>query len=484
MLKPNFNFENTYTQLPEVFFTQMSPEHVSAPELVVLNSTLADELGLEFSGLGSVEQAQMLSGNILPEGAVPFAQAYAGHQFGNFTILWDGRAIILGEHIRPDGVRVDIQFKGAGRTPYSRRGDGRAALGPMLREYILSEAMHGLGIPTTRSLAVVKTGDRVVREDWQEGAILTRIASSHIRVGTFEYAAAHQKLPLLQALLDYTIDRHYPELKDVDDPPLAFLHAVMERQAELIAEWMRVGFIHGVMNTDNMVLSGETIDYGPCAFMDFYDPNTVFSSIDYHGRYAYGNQPVMAQWNLARLAETLLPVLHSDTDTAIAIAEETIEGFEALFRDKWLAMMRRKLGFITEQDDDEGLISEFLNWMQRQSIDYTNTFLDIGAQQLPQNKLYATSEFQDWYGRWQKRLEQNDKPIEHAYKLMHSANPVVIPRNHRVEQALDAAEDGDLSPLCALLDVLKFPYQDREGIKAFQSLPSPEERVYQTFCGT
>jgi len=484
MLQSNFNFQNTYTQLPEAFYTKLSPEQVSAPKVVILNAALATELGLDFSGLTPAEQAQMLSGNILPEGAVPFAQAYAGHQFGNFTILGDGRAIILGEHIKPDGDRVDIQFKGSGRTPYSRRGDGRAVLGPMLREYILSEAMHGLGIPTTRSLAVVSTGDRVVREDWQDGAVLTRVASSHIRVGTFEYAAAYQKIPLLQALLDYTIDRHYPELKDVDDPALAFLHAVMERQAELIAEWMRVGFIHGVMNTDNMVLSGETIDYGPCAFMDFYDPQTVFSSIDYHGRYAYGNQPVMAQWNLARLAETLLPVLHSDTDTAIAIAEEAIEEFEDLFREKWLAMMRRKLGLITAQDDDGGLISELLNWMQRQSVDFTNTFLDISAPHLPQNKLYAASDFQNWYGRWIKRLEQNNEPIEYAYKLMRSANPAVIPRNHRVEQALQAAEDGNVSPLHALLDALKFPYENQEGIKAYQSLPSPEERVYQTFCGT
>ena len=369
-----WHLDNSYAKLSNLLFVSQLPEPVRAPRLLILNEPLANSLGLDPSRLSGKDGVNVFAGNIIPEGAEPIAQAYAGHQFGGFNILGDGRAVLLGEQITPDGRRLDIQLKGSGRTPFSRRGDGRAAMGPMLREYIISEAMHALGIPTTRSLAVVATGEPVIRETLLPGAVLTRVAASHIRVGTFEYVAAQQNIPLLKELADYTIARHYADLDHPDNIYKAFLKAMMERQATLLAQWQAVGFIHGVMNTDNMAISGETIDYGPCAFMDRYDPLTVFSSIDSHGRYAYGNQPQIAQWNIARFAEAILPLLHSDQEQAISLAEEAINQFPETFKRSYMSGMQTKLGLSHEEPEDEILISSLLNLMHEQRVDYTNTF--------------------------------------------------------------------------------------------------------------
>src|SRR4051795_12640950 len=372
-----WRLEHSYAQLPQLFYSDVRPTPVDEPRLVIFNRALADELGLDAAALDSPAGALIFSGNALPEGARPIAQAYAGHQFGHFTALGDGRAILLGEQITPSGDRRDIQLKGAGPTQYSRNGDGRAALGPMLREYIISEAMHALGIPTTRSLAVVSTGQAVYRETVADGAVLTRVASSHIRVGTMQWAAAHDDVAAMRALAGYTMTRHYPELRGSPEPYIALLDAIVARQASLIARWQLVGFIHGVMNTDNMALSGETIDYGPCAFMDKYDPATVFSSIDRGGRYAYGNQPSIAQWNLARLAEAMLPLFDRDADRAVERATAALDRFPALFEQHWLDGMRAKLGLFTEEDGDKALADDLLAWMQRRSADFTNTFRSL-----------------------------------------------------------------------------------------------------------
>ena len=483
-----FQFDTTYATLPPTFYTEGAPAPAHNPGIVVVNQALADEMGLDLSSLDPNAQAQLFSGNVLPPGAAPFSQAYAGHQFGNFTLLGDGRAHMWGEHVTPKGQRLDIQFKGSGRTPYSRQGDGKAALGPMLREYIVSEGMHHLGIPTTRSLAVVTTGQPVIREALLKGAILTRVASSHIRVGTFQFAAYQRDKDALTALLDYTIARHYPDLAEAPNKAVALIEAVMEKQVDLIVHWMRVGFIHGVMNTDNMTLSGETIDYGPCAFMDAYDPATVFSSIDHMGRYAYGNQPRIAQWNIARLAETLLPLIDADEDKAVDLAETAINQFPELYFAKWRAMMRAKLGLIGEQDGDEALGLDLLKWMQTNTADFTNTFRDLSQETKPTAPLYGQAGFAEWHGRWQARRAQNDVPEADSLALMRASNPAIIPRNHIVEHALTAAEEeGDLAPLMALLSVLQSPYQDQDavgGVSPYQSLPDPGERVYQTFCGT
>jgi len=477
-----FPLENTYTKLPGVFFSKLSPTPVSQPELVIFNDELADDIGLDLSGMNAEERTKLLSGNLVPEGIEPFAQAYAGHQFGNFTMLGDGRAIILGEHLTPSGQRLDLQFKGSGRTPYSRGGDGRAALGPMLREYILSEAMHALGIPTTRSLAVATTGETVYRENELPGAILTRIASSHIRVGTFEFASLHEDTSITQALLDYLIDRHFPEIKEKENQALALIEAAVEQQADLITHWMRVGFIHGVMNTDNMALSGETIDYGPCAFMDVFAPDTVFSSIDHKGRYAYANQPFIAQWNLARLAESLLPLMHEEREDAIGMAEDSLNDFEQVYKGKWLAMMGSKLGLAEAKKEDESLVTDLLDWMHENGADYTNTFRDLSQKELPNKELYATESFQAWHARWQARLGEED--LESSLALRKSVNPAVIPRNHKVEEALQAGEAGDLEPFRKLLQALENPYEDGDHLTPYQSPPKPEEKVLQTFCGT
>lgn len=479
-----WRFDNTYARLPEAFFAPAVPARVRAPRLAILNHRLADELGLSFKSVSSQAAAALFAGQDLPSGSRPIAQAYAGHQFGGFTMLGDGRAILLGEHRTPAGHLVDIQLKGAGRTQFSRGGDGRAALGPMLREYIISEAMHALGIPTTRSLAVVTTGEPVQRASTLQGAILTRVAASHIRVGTFQYLAARGDEAGVRVLADYAIERHYPQLADASGKYLEFARAVMDRQAALIARWQLVGFIHGVMNTDNMAISGETIDYGPCAFMNAYDQNTVFSSIDHAGRYAYGNQPAIAQWNLARFAETLLPLVDPDPEQAVAMATELLGQYPALFESYWLAGMRAKLGLQSAEADDLELIQSLLSWMQKHREDFTNTFRDLSSNDLLSADRYQDPDFQAWHARWQLRLRREDRPIELTHAAMRAVNPAVIPRNHRVEEALNAAENhGDLSVLERLLAVLALPYEVAAGLALYQE-PPLDDGSYRTFCGT
>jgi len=480
-----WKFDNSYARLSEVFYKRVNPIPVEKPQIVVMNNSLANDLGLILNQYSENALAANFSGNVLPDGAEPLAQAYAGHQFGHFTILGDGRAHLIGEHINSEGKRVDIQFKGSGQTPYARSGDGRAAIGPMLREYIISEAMHSLNIPTTRSLAVVTTGELVYRQSVLQGAILTRVSSSHIRVGTFEYVASKNDIKALKQLADYTIDRHYPELKESDKPYLDLVSAVMKRQISLIVDWLRVGFIHGVMNTDNMTISGETIDYGPCAFMDVYNPKTVFSSIDQIGRYAYANQPHIAQWNLARFAESLLPLLHEDVEQAAVLAEEVIQSYNNLFQQEWLVMMRSKLGLFNKEKEDEQIISELLQWMQRHHMDYTNTFRALISKNVPDGKDFKTKEFQSWWQLWQSRLKKNKEPLKSSFNLMKVTNPDIIPRNHIVEKALSMAEEeGDFSNLHKLLEAISTPYDDASNFAEFREPPEPKERVYQTFCGT
>ena len=479
-----WRFDNTYAQLPAIFHAAAKPVTVAGPKVAIFNEKLAAELGLKFDRVTSEGLAVLFSGQQLPSGSQPIAQAYAGHQFAHFTMLGDGRAILLGEHRSPSGELFDIQFKGAGPTPFSRRGDGRAALGPMLREYIISEAMFALGIPTTRSLAVVTTGEPVYRETRLQGAVLTRVAASHIRVGTFQYAAARQdELPVKQ-LADYTIQRHFPELRDSTNVYQEFFREVMHRQARLIARWQLVGFIHGVMNTDNMSICGETIDYGPCAFMNTYRPETVFSSIDQSGRYAYANQPAIAQWNLTRFAETLLPLFSSSEEEAIAIATQMLMTFPEVFEQAWLTGMRLKLGLEREEADDGDLVQSLLDWMQSAQADFTNTFRDLSNEEVPVKALYDDPKFQAWHTRWQQRLQRESRPRDVALASMRSINPAVIPRNHRVEEALAAAEDqNDLSVLHRLLSVLQTPFEVSPESAKYQE-PSPDNVGYRTFCGT
>jgi uncharacterized protein YdiU (UPF0061 family) len=480
-----WTFDNSYAQLPEVFYVRLNPVPVREPKLVVFNKPLAQSLGLIPEVLQGEEGAVVFAGNRIPEGAEPLAQAYAGHQFGYFTMLGDGRAILMGEQITPTGERVDIQFKGSGKTPFSRNGDGRAALGPMLREYIISEALNALGIPTTRSLAVVTTGEPVFRETPLQGAILTRTAASHIRVGTFQYAAAQDNPDALRTLADYTLHRHFPDLAAAENPYLALLQAVMERQASLVSRWLLVGFIHGVMNTDNMALCGETIDYGPCAFMDAYDPNTVFSSIDQNGRYAYGRQPQIAQWNLARFAETLLPLIHEDQQKAVSLATDAVSGFPDTFRQFWLAGMRAKLGLSNQEADDSALVEDLLDGMQRHGADFTNTFRDLASGSLPEASVFQASDFKAWFERWQARLKRQSDSREASRRIMNTHNPAVIPRNHRVEEALAAAtEQADFSVMENLLEVLSHPYQDPPEEAGYHLPPPPSAEPYRTFCGT
>ncbi|MFZ5436135.1 MAG: protein adenylyltransferase SelO [Bacillota bacterium] len=480
-----WNWDNSYARLPGFFYSSLNPAPVRAPQLAILNDSLATSLGLNVEALRSPDGVAVFAGNQVPEGASPLAQAYAGHQFGHFTMLGDGRALLLGEQITPDGDRVDVQLKGSGRTPYSRGGDGRATLGPMLREYIISEAMHALGIPTTRSLAVVTTGEVVTRETKLPGAILTRVAASHLRVGTFQYAARWGALEDLRALADYTLQRHFPEVDSGENRYLRLLQHVIERQAVLIAKWQLIGFIHGVMNTDNMTLSGETIDYGPCAFMDAYDPATVFSSIDTHGRYAYGNQPPIAAWNLARFAETLLPLLHENTTEAVKMAEDALSEFGTLFHHAWLAGMRAKLGIFNEEPEDESLLAGLLRLMQRYGADYTNTFLALTFNQPQDTDLFSSTEFAEWNKQWQERMGRQREPRAASQQLMLSSNPAVIPRNHRVEAALEAAvKHGDYSVMEQLLSVLASPYAHSPEQAEYCTLPPPTARPYRTFCGT
>ncbi|MBE4910546.1 YdiU family protein [Bacillus luteolus] len=479
-----WNLDNSYARLPNSFYSSQNPTPVRSPKLVILNSSLAEMLGFNAESLKDAHAVDVFAGNTIPEGALPLAQAYAGHQFGHFNMLGDGRAILLGEQITPKGDRVDIQLKGSGRTPYSRGGDGRAALGPMLREYIISEAMHTLGIPTTRSLAVVTTGEAVIREDDLPGAILTRVASSHIRVGTFQYVATWGSEEDIKALADYTIKRHYPEIEGKDSQYLLLLREVIKRQAALIAKWQLVGFIHGVMNTDNMAISGETIDYGPCAFMDTYDPETVFSSIDRQGRYAYGNQPYIGGWNLARFAEALLPLLHDEQEKAVEIAQDAISEFSGHFRQHWLTGMRAKLGLLNEEEQDDALIQELLTVMQKNKADFTNTFRSLTLGKHKELDFYGTDEFSSWYKEWQERLDRQQKSKEVSLELMRKNNPAVIPRNHKVEEALEAAVHDDYSVMERLLKVLSNPYVDSSEQVEYCTLPDPSGRPYRTFCGT
>ncbi len=480
-----WKFDNSYARLPKVFYVRLNPVPVRTPKLVVFNTALARSLGLNPDALEGAEGAGIFAGNRLPEGAEPLAQAYAGHQFGYFTMLGDGRAILLGEQLTPQGERFDIQYKGSGKTPFSRNGDGRAALGPMLREHIVSGALNALGIPTTRSLAVVTTGEPVWRETPLQGAILTRTAASHIRVGTFEYAAARGKPDEIQALADYTIQRHFPDAASEANPYLALLDFVMERQASLVARWLLVGFIHGVMNTDNMSLCGETIDYGPCAFMDAYDPNTVFSSIDHNGRYAYGQQPQIAQWNLARLAETLLPLIHADSQKAVAMATEAVSGFTDTFRQYWLEGMRSKLGLFNQEADDGALVEDLLDCMRRHGADFTNTFRDLASGSLPEASMCQTPDFKQWFERWQARLKRQPDTWEASRRRMNMSNPGVIPRNHRVEEALEAAvERADYSVMEKLLGFLSQPYEDPPESAGYHLPAPPSAQPYRTFCGT
>lgn len=481
-----WNFDNSYLSLPEIFFRQLAPVAVADPRLVIFNHALADDLGLSSQDLNTPQGAEIFAGNLLPPGAAPLAQAYAGHQFGGFTMLGDGRAILLGEQITPSGERFDIQLKGSGQTPFSRRGDGRAVLGPMLREYLISEALHALGIPSSRSLAVTTTGEQIRRERLLPGAVLTRVAKSHVRVGTFEYASWRGTRDEVKILADYCILRHYPEAAAQDNPYLALLETVIDRQAALIARWLLVGFIHGVMNTDNVSIAGETIDYGPCAFMDAYNPATVFSSIDHQGRYAYANQPPITQWNLTRFAEALLPLLAAQQETAIASAQQVLASFMTKFHQYWVKGMRGKLGLFTEHAEDVTLIDELLAIMQRLRADYTNSFRDLAAEQSTGSALHRDAAFQQWHKRWRERLEQQGQPFSAAKKLMGRHNPAVIPRNHRVEEALAAAEkDGNLQPLENLLRILARPYADlADTDSVYREPPPPSQRGYQTFCGT
>jgi len=487
-----WRFDNTYARLPAALFAPATPARFARPQLTILNERLAADLGLSFDGVPPDEIAALLSGQSLPAGAEPIAQAYAGHQFGGFTMLGDGRAILLGEQRTPAGRLVDIQLKGSGPTRYSRRGDGLAALGPMLREYVISEAMHALGIPTTRSLAVVTTGEPVYRETVQRGAVLTRVAASHLRVGTFQYAAARGEVDLLCTLADYAIARHDPELAASDTPYLALLDAVIARQADLIARWQLVGFVHGVMNTDNMAISGETIDYGPCAFLDTYHPDTVFSSIDHGGRYAFGQQPNIAVWNLARFAETLLPLIDDNTEVAVECATASLERFPDRFADAWLAGFRRKLGLTSAEPDDQQLAEDFLEAMTVAEADFTRTFLRLADHVAAEPKAISTigsrdeeRPLVDWLPRWHDRLRREGRSTTAILETMAAANPVVIPRNHRVEEALAAATlHDDLTPFRSLVAAVTNPFARPPESDDFASPPPPGCGRYRTFCGT
>ena len=479
----NWQLENSYADLPKQFFTRINPTPVNKPNLVIFNKVLSKELGIDLPDDKEL-LAQIFSGNKLPKKAKPISQAYAGHQFGHFSILGDGRAHLIGEQISKNGERFDIQFKGSGPTPYSRNGDGRAALAPMLREYIISEAMYALNIPTTRSLAVVSTGESIMRSSLTEGAILTRIASSHIRVGTFEYANKMLDRTAIKQLADYAIKRHFPELIDHENPYLSFFKAVITQQAKLIASWIHIGFIHGVMNTDNMAISGETIDYGPCAFMDIFSMNKVFSSIDQNGRYEYGSQAHIAHWNLTKLAESLLPLLHENVDEAMKLAEVAISEYANDFNSAWIVGMRSKLGLLNEEEGDYVLAQNLFSWMENAKADFTSTFRDLSYENLSDKDIYNSPDFKKWYSLWQARLSRNSKPIKSALNTMRKCNPVIVPYNHLVEEALSAAEEGDIQPFYKLLSALEKPFEFSSSNEGFlNSTPDPNPH-YQTFCGT
>lgn len=476
----------SYSSLPDKFFSYVNPENVPKPEMKLFNEDLAKELGLPTDFLKSDEGRDILSGNRVLKEPAPIAEAYAGHQFGHFTMLGDGRAVLLGEYEADNGKTYDIQLKGSGRTPYSRGGDGKAALGPMLREYIISEAMEGLNIPTTRSLAVVSTGEELLRQEgYVPGAVLTRIADSHLRVGTFQYAERFGNLDDLKALADYAIDRHYPEVKEQENLYLGLLEMVIESQGKLIAQWQMVGFIHGVMNTDNMAISGETIDYGPCAFMDEFDSDTVFSSIDREGRYAYGNQPKMAAWNLARLAEALIPLLDEDREKAIKLAEEALGNFRDAYWSNWYRYMGYKLGIFDLKEDDGKLFIEFFKILEKYKPDYTNVFYFLTKGDLDSMEVFKTSEFNNWREKWDQRLQDQGKSPEEVIDLMESNNPWVIPRNYLVEEALAAAvNNDDYKKFNELLEAVRRPFDYDRVSEEFTKSPQKPSYPYKTYCGT
>lgn len=489
----HFPFDNSYARLPDRFFARVPPTPVAAPRLVKLNRMLALQLGLDPDWLAGPEGVEMLAGGRLPEGAEPLALAYAGHQFGHFVPqLGDGRAVLLGEVVDRDGVRRDIQLKGSGRTPFSRGGDGRAALGPVLREYVVGEAMAALGVPTTRALAAVTTGEAVARETMLPGAVLTRVASSHVRVGTFQFFAARGDRDGVRLLADHVIARHYPQAAEGDRPYLALLEAVVAAQAGLVARWLLVGFVHGVMNTDNTSVAGETIDYGPCAFLDAYDPAAVFSSIDAHGRYAYANQPGIALWNLTRLAECLLPLIADEPERAVADAEAALGAFAPRFTAAYQGGLRAKIGLLTEREGDEALAHDLLDAMARNGADFTLTFrrlgdaaADTGADGPVRDLFIDPTAFDAWAARWRARLAEEPGDAEARRTAMRAVNPAFIPRNHRVEAAIRAAVDrDDFSPFEELVAVLANPYEDQPAFAAYETPPEEHERVRQTFCGT
>jgi uncharacterized protein YdiU (UPF0061 family) len=488
-----FVFDNSYAKLPDRFYARLDPSPVRAPRLIKLNQQLAEELGLDPTVLAQQAVVEAFAGNQVPPGADPLAMAYAGHQFGNFSPqLGDGRAILLGEVLDRSGQRRDIHLKGSGRTPFSRGGDGRSPLGPALREYIISEAMAALGVPTTRSLAVVATGEPVMREAMEPGGVLTRVATSHIRVGTFQFFAARQDEEALRLLADHVIARHYPAAAKAEFPYLAMLEAVIARQAALIAQWMGLGFIHGVMNTDNMTVSGETIDYGPCAFMDWYNPETVYSSIDRQGRYAYGNQPSIGHWNLVCLTQAMLPLLNSDEEAAVAIAQSAINQYPGLYQQAWLGVMRAKLGLNTAAEGDQALIEDLLARMAANQADWTLTFrylaavvdADVATNRTPRDLFIDPTSFDEWAVTWRLRLAEEPATTAEQARLIESVNPLYTPRNHLVQEALAAANLDDLEPFENLIAVLNNPFTEQPGQERYAIPPEPDQIVQATFCGT
>jgi len=476
MKKTSWQLQNTYTDLPDTFYNLQAPDPVKKPELVFFNESLAHDLGLDFLKKEKAKIADYFSGNKVPHGAQPLSQAYAGHQFGYFNMLGDGRAILLGEQVDSLGNRFDIQLKGSGRTPFSRGGDGRATLNSMLREYLISESMHGLGVSTTRSLAVVSTGEQVYRGPIHEGGVLTRVASSHIRVGTFEFARTFGSIEDLQSLTDYTIQRHYPEIAKTDHPALELLKIVMHKQIDLVIDWMRVGFIHGVMNTDNMSISGETIDYGPCAFMNAYHPKKVYSSIDKNSRYAFGNQSYIANWNLTIFANALLPLISDNEEKAVKLANGVLNEFQKRFEYQWYNMMFNKLGIVNPNKKDRVLVNDLLKLMEVHKTDYTQLFLALEKDETLDASLFAQKEFKNWLQDWKIR-----NPV---LAQMKKYNPRIIPRNHWVENALETAVKGDMMPFKNLLKLLSKPYDDHPNELMYEKTPADFDASYQTFCGT
>jgi uncharacterized protein YdiU (UPF0061 family) len=478
-MEKHFNFDNSYLDLPDKLYSFQTPTKVNSPNIIIFNTSLAKKLELNHEKSSYKKWTRYLSGNELPKGSQPIAQSYAGHQYGNFTMLGDGRAILLGEHVTSNKIRYDIQLKGAGPTPYSRNGDGRGTLTSMLREYLISEYMNALGIPTTRSLSVISTGEYVKREKNKKGGILTRVSKGHIRIGTFQYASGQSK-EILKELADYTINRFYPEISKHNNKYLEFFKVVIKRQALLVAQWQSIGFIHGVLNTDNVAIVGETIDYGPCAFMNAYDPKTVFSSIDRYGRYAYENQPKIIKWNLARFAESLLPLFHSDKKESIKLAEEALSSYDFLYSDAWQRFMRQKLGLFNKNPKDMKLVNDLLEIMAKNNLDYTNTFYELSNNE----KECSIEVLQPWFERWYQRRQQQSETWTDVKLVMKYHNPYIIPRNYLVEKVLSAATNNDFKPFNDFLVALKTPYNDKNNNVTYTKPPEPKEEVRETFCGT